>query len=170
MNPRKLLRIAKWEVTKNAGGIDRRTIVVAVVAIAFIGLVAPLVAGQGAVLDEGLYRVGVSGDSPYYEVVADDETFAVRDPSEEALREGRIDLLVEGRNVFPTNSPKGRAAAEELRSSIERYNDEQLRAEDNQSAAFPVTVTLDYQEQAGGGFQVGSGRTSFSTEQRYVSA
>jgi ABC-type Na+ efflux pump permease subunit len=157
VNPRKLLRIAKWEVTKNAGGIDRRTIVVAVVAIAFIGLVAPLVAGQGAVLDEGLYRVGVSGDSPYYEVVADDETFAVRDPSEEALREGRIDLLVEGRNVFPTNSPKGRAAAEELRSAIERYNDEQLRAEDNQSAAFPVTVTLDYQEQAGGGFQVGSG-------------
>ena len=158
MNPRKLLRIAKWEVTKNAGGIDRRTIVIAALAIAFIGVVAPLVAGQGAVLDEGLYRVGVSQDSPYYEVAADDDTFAVRAPSERALRDGDIDLLVEGRNVFPANSPKGRAAASELRDSIERYNDEQLRQEENRSAAFPVSVTLQYEDQAGGdGFRVDSG-------------
>ncbi len=157
MNLRKLLRIAKWEVTKNAGGIDRRTIVVGVLAIAFIGILAPMIAAQGAVLDEGLYRVGVSQDSPYYDVVQDDGTFDVRAPSEEALRSGDIDLLVQGRNVFAVDSPKGRAAADELRSSVERYNDQELRKEGNRTAAFPVSVTLQYQEQSGGGLQIDSG-------------
>ena len=158
MNIRKLLRIAKWEVTKNAGGVDRRTLVVAAVAIGFIALVAPLVAGQGAVLDEGLYRVGVSPDSPYYDVVEDDSTFAVRGPSEQALRDGAIDLLASGGAVRAADSPKGRAALEELRSSVERYNDRQLRLEPNQSAAFPVSVTLEYRQRTSGErFRIDSG-------------
>jgi ABC-type Na+ efflux pump permease subunit len=148
VNPRKLLRVAKWEVTKNAGGIDRRTLVVAALAIGFIAVIAPLVAGQGAVLDEGLYRVGVSEDSPYYDVVESDDTFAVHDPSAEALEAGRIDLLVDGREVVATDTAKSRAAAEELRSSVQRYNNRRLSDPSvNQSAAFPVSVTLRYADQ-----------------------
>ncbi|PSQ60819.1 MAG: PrsW family intramembrane metalloprotease, partial [Halobacteriales archaeon SW_9_67_25] len=78
MQPHKLLRIARWEVTKNAGGLDKRTVAVAVLAMAVLAVVAPLAAGGGAVLDEGIYRAGVTPDSPYYGPVSEDDTFALR--------------------------------------------------------------------------------------------
>jgi ABC-type Na+ efflux pump permease subunit len=148
VQPRKLLRIARWEVTKNAGGVDKRTVAIAVLAMGFLAVVAPLAAGGGAVLDEGIYRVGVTEESPYYGVVAEDDTFAVRpDAGREELAEGEIELLIRDETVLHAPSPKGRAAREELRSSVSRYNDRNLREEPNRTAAFPVSVVLQYQEQ-----------------------
>jgi len=153
VQPRKLLRIARWEVTKNAGGVDRRTVAVAVVAVAVLAVVAPLAAG-GAVLDEGLYRVGVTPESPYYGVVSEDDTFAVRpDAGRAELADGEVELLIRGETVEHAPTPKGRAAREELRSSVSRYNDRNLRREENVSAAFPVSVVLQYREQTGVGQQ-----------------
>jgi len=148
VNPRKLLRIAKWEVTKNAGGVDRRTLAVVAVSIALFGLLAPFVAG-GVGLDDGLYRVGVDTDSPYYEVVAADDTFVVRPPDSEAFEDGSLELLVEGERIEHAPTAKGLAAREELRSSVRRYNDRNLRQESNRSAAFPVSVALEYRNQEG---------------------
>ncbi|WP_340099812.1 PrsW family intramembrane metalloprotease [Salinibaculum salinum] len=148
MGLRKLLRVARWEVTKNAGGVDKRTIAVAALAIALIGVFAPVVAGQGAVLDDGLYRVSISEDSPYYDAVADDETFVVRPDATSADLGNSVELVVDGREVVWADSPKGRAAMEELRSTVQRYNTEQLRQEPNQSAAFPVSVSLEYRDQS----------------------
>jgi ABC-type Na+ efflux pump permease subunit len=145
---RKLLRVARWEVTKNAGGVDKRTIAVAALAIALIGVFAPVVAGQGAVLDEGLYRVSISEDSPYYDAVADDETFVVQPGATTADLGDSVELVVDGREVVWADSPKGRAAMEELRSTVQRYNTKQLRQEANQSAAFPVSVSLEYRDQS----------------------
>jgi ABC-type Na+ efflux pump permease subunit len=156
------LRIARWEVTKNAGGIDRRTVAVAAVAIAFLGGLAPIVAGGGAVLDSGIYRVGVTGDSPYHDVVAADDTFAVRpDADGEALADGGIELLIRGRSVAHADSPKGRAAREELRTAVREYNDRNLRQDDNATAAFPVSVVLRYEERAGvgGRYRIDPGAT-----------
>jgi ABC-type Na+ efflux pump permease subunit len=148
VRPRKLLRIARWEVTKNAGGIDRRTIVVAILAMAVLGVTAPIVAGQGAVLDEGIYRVGVTEESPYYDVVTEDDTFAARpDATRESLSAGKVELLIQGESITHASSPKGRAALEELRSAVESYNDRKLGQVDNQTAAFPVSVVLEYQKQ-----------------------
>jgi ABC-type Na+ efflux pump permease subunit len=145
---RKLLRVARWEVTKNAGGVDKRTIAIAALAIALIGVFAPVVAGQGAVLDDGLYRVSISEDSPYYDAVADDETFVVRPDATTADLGESVELVVDGREVVWADSPKGRAAMEELRSTVQRYNTEQLRQEPNQSAAFPVSVSLEYRDRS----------------------
>ena len=80
MRPRKVLRIARWEVTKNAGGIDRRTVAVAVVGLLFAAALAPVVAGGGFALDDGIYRVGVAEDSVYHPAVAGDPTFRVVEP------------------------------------------------------------------------------------------
>jgi ABC-type Na+ efflux pump permease subunit len=157
---RKLLRIARWEVTKNAGGIDRRTAAIAVLAMAFLGVVAPLAAGGGAVLDEGIYRVGVTEESPYHDVVAEDDTFAARPNADrEALGDGDVELLIQEGAVEHAPSPKGRAAREELRSAVSGYNDRNLRGDDNQTAAFPVSVVLQYQEQSavGATYQVDPG-------------
>jgi ABC-type Na+ efflux pump permease subunit len=154
MHPRKLLRVARWEVTKNAGGVDRRTLAVAVGALLLLGVLAPAIAGSGVAVDRGIYRVGVAADNPYYPVAAGDDTFAVREPSTEAIREGEVDLLVTGTDpvtVRPAPDAKGRAAAAAFRSAVESYNDAQLRREgENGTAAFPVSVTLEYESRSGG--------------------
>jgi ABC-type Na+ efflux pump permease subunit len=147
---RKLLRIARWEVTKNAGGIDRRTLAVAVAAVALLGLVAPLVAGGGPGLDDGLYRVGVDEDSQYHDVVRADDTFVLREADRDALGDS-VDLLIEGDTITPADSQKGQAARQALRGSVQSYNDRQLRREANETAAFPVSVLLEYREQTGAG-------------------
>jgi len=141
-------RIARWEVTKNAGGADRRTIAVALLAIVGIAILVPLAAGHGVALDEGIYRVGVSEESPLYEPVAADSTFAIQEPSRSAVRADRQDVLVRGAQVRRiADSQKGRAAASELRATVESYNDALMDEEDNVSAAFPVVVNLTYVEQ-----------------------
>ena len=165
MQPRKLLRIARWEVTKNAGGIDRRTLAVAGLAMVFLAVVAPLAAGGGAGVDEGLYRVSVTEESPYYDVVASDDTFAVRPGADrDALAGGDVELLIDNRTVEHAPTEKGRAAREELRSSVQQYNDRNLRRDDNQTAAFPVSVVLQYQERDGVGeqYRIDSGGTDGS--------
>ncbi len=166
MHPRKLLRIARWEVTKNAGGVDRRTILVAVAGIAILGGAVPLAAGGGDVsLDSGIYRIGVSPDSPYHEVAASDATFAVVDDAGlDALQEARVELLVSGDRVLAGESPKARAAKSEFRDTIAEFNDRLMSEEENETAAFPVDVTLEFVEQedaagalAGGGGGSGGG-------------
>jgi ABC-type Na+ efflux pump permease subunit len=159
VNPRKLLRVARWEVTKNAGGVDKRTIAIAALAIALIGVIAPVVASQGAVLDQGLYRVSISEESPYYDAVADDETFTIREGATQGDLGDSIELHIEGRDIDMARSPKGRAALEELKSTVERYNRDQLLREPNQTAAFPVSVTLEYQDQenVGSSYSVDTG-------------
>jgi ABC-type Na+ efflux pump permease subunit len=163
---RKLLRIARWEVTKNAGGVDKRTIAIAALAIALIGVFAPVVAGQGAVLDEGLYRVSISEDSPYYDAVADDGTFVIRPDATTADLGKSVELVIDGRRIVRADSPKGRAATEELRATVQRYNSEQLRKEGNQTAAFPVSVSLEYRDQAnvGSSYGVDTGGTDGQTD------
>jgi ABC-type Na+ efflux pump permease subunit len=146
VNLRKVLRIARWEVTKNAGGVDRRTLVVAGIAVLVAAVVAPFAATQGIALDAGIYRVGVAEGNPYHPVVDADATFVAKNASLEAFEEGEIDVLIRGGSVTAVESQKGRAAMEELRSSVKQYNDVQMRQEPNQSAAFPVAVSLEYVE------------------------
>ena len=158
MNPRKLLRIARWEVTKNAGGLDRRTIAVVVVAVAGLALVAPVVGVGGVGVDDGIYRVAVDDDSQYDDVVANDSTFTVREASSrDALERGTVDLWIGERGVEPADSRKGAAAYEELRESASTYNNQQLAKEGNQTAAFPVSVTVQFREQASLNTSLGAG-------------
>ncbi|WP_436925154.1 PrsW family intramembrane metalloprotease [Halosimplex amylolyticum] len=140
-------RIARWEVTKNAGGVDRRTIAIALLAVLGLGAMAPMAVSQGVALDQGIYRVGVVEEDPYYDPVYLDPTFRVQDPSSAAVEAGYQEIRIVGPQVREyADSTKGRAAVDELRSSTMRYNDGIMELEDNQSAAFPVTVNLTYVE------------------------
>ncbi|MBV0901165.1 ABC transporter permease [Haloarcula salina] len=152
MRPRTLLRIAKWEVTKNAGGVDRRTLAVMALALVAMGAVAAVaVSGAGgAGMDAGIYRIGVDDDSPYRDVAADDPTFAVREPDPAAVERHEQELLYRGTQLRSVpRTAKERAALAELRSSTEGYNDRTMARDDNRSAAFPVSVTLVYAQQNG---------------------
>lgn len=148
MRPRKLLRIARWEVTKNAGGIDRRTVGVALVALALFGLMVPLVLGGNVALDDGLYRASVDESSPYYDVVDQEGAFVLEDGDVQSVG-GDIELYINGTEIVYAETRKGVAAYEELQSAVSRYNNEQLRVEQNQTAAYPVSVVLDYRERGG---------------------
>jgi ABC-type Na+ efflux pump permease subunit len=151
MRPKKLLRVAKWEVTKNAGGVNRRTVVVMALAILAMGAVAAVaVSGGGPGLDADIYRVGVEESNPYYEVVDDDPSFRVQSPDPEAFDRGDQDLTFYGPNrLSRPQTEKQSAALEALRSSTEAYNDRTMARAENQTAAFPVAVTLVYQTQNG---------------------
>jgi ABC-type Na+ efflux pump permease subunit len=115
------------------------------------GVAAATVASGGVALDDGIYRVGVAPDSPYYDVVAGPETPALVARSPDApLGEG-IDVRVRAEGppderFRATDSRKGRAALAAFRSAVERHNDRLLAAEDNQTAAFPVLVQLRYED------------------------
>lgn len=148
MNLRKLLRIARWEVTKNAGGVDRRTVIVAVAAVVLVAVVAPIVAAGGVGVDDGIYRVAVDDDNQYYDVVANDSTFSVHEPVDrQALEDGDLDLWIDDEGISHADTRKGAAAFEELQDSVLAYNNEQLSRENNQTAAFPVSVTVEFRQQ-----------------------
>ena len=147
MNPRKLLRIARWEVSKNAGGVDRRTVAVVAVGIVLFAAVVPLVASGGAGLDDGIYRIAVDEDSEYYEVAEADDTFTIREGAgEAAVRQGEVDILVLDGRPYPADTRKGRAAYEAFRESVQQYNNEQLADEENRTAAFPIDVAVNFRE------------------------
>jgi len=142
-------RIAVWEVSKNAGGVDRRTIVIALVAMAGLGAVGPLAVSQGVALDSDIYRVGVDDTSPYYDPASLDPTFSVSDPELGAYQDRRQDVYITGQlRIRYRDSPKGRAAYSELRSTVKRYNDAIMGTEANESAAFPILVNLTYEDRA----------------------
>ncbi|WP_018258279.1 ABC transporter permease [Halomicrobium katesii] len=151
MNPRKLLRIAKWEVTKNAGGVDKRTVAIMAVSVVAMVLVAGLAASSGASgLDSGLYRIGVDESSSYYAPASDDAAFVVQEPDPAAVERGDQELLFVGTQLASSpEDPKERAALGEFRTSVDRYNSRQMAREDNRTAAEPVSVTLVYLEQSG---------------------
>ncbi len=147
MNPRKILRIARWELTKNAGDIDRRTLVVVVAVFALLGLVVPIVAAGGVGVDDGIYRVAVDEDNQYYDVVADDSIFAIEPTADRsALQDGELDLWIDSSGIEVAETRKGAAAFEELQDSVRAYNNQQLSTEANQTAAFPVSVTVNFRD------------------------
>jgi ABC-type Na+ efflux pump permease subunit len=161
VNLRKTLRIAKWEVSKNAGQLDRRTVAVALVVLLAVGALTPLVAQQGVTLDDGIYRVAVSEDSPYYEPVAQDPTFVAVPPG---TADAEVRIQPDGSFAWD-RTPKGKAALAELRKTVKAYNDRLMAREDDQAAAFPVQVSLRYTEQDLRASGTGAGEATRTTRE-----
>ena len=157
LRPRVVVRIARWEVFRGAGTLDRRTLGVYLFGLVVLVAALPLAAGTGLAVDQGIYRVGVTGDSPYRGVVDSDPTFVVRGDGKTAASDGRLTadegyelVFVDGRILLATEggepTAKSRAALAALRRSVESYNDGLMARERNATAAFPVDVTLRYTE------------------------
>ena len=155
MKRRKTLRIARWELSKNTGGFDRRTVAIVAAVLLLVGALTPMVMSRGNTVDDGIYRVGVSKESQYYGPVANDPTFVAVEPTRKNFDSGRFDVFVCPENVVGCprhtverkDSPKGKAALAELRFAVQQYNDRRMADESDRAAAFPVNVTLRYVEQ-----------------------
>lgn len=146
MNLRSVLRIARWEITSGATGLDRRAVILAAVTLLALGALAPVVLMAGSGPGEGIYRVGVEPSSPYYEAVRHDPSFSIHEPDLTNLRSGELDVLIEGEDVTIVDTRKGRAAGAALKAAIESHNDRLMQSEPDQVAAFPVTVGIEYVE------------------------
>jgi ABC-type Na+ efflux pump permease subunit len=146
VTPRKLLRVARWEVTKGVASVDRRTAAALAVIVLVTLAAVPALAATGLALDDGIYRVGIASDHPLHGPVTNDSSFAVRDPSREAFENGEIEILIEGDRTRYRDTEKGRAAVAELGRAVERYNDRRMASEPNRTAAYPVAVTLRFVE------------------------
>ena len=142
---RAVLRIARWEVERSAGVVDRRTAALGLVALLLAGgVVAAGAAGGGVALDRDIYRVGVAPDSPYRTPVEGSVALDARPADPDAFRAGDVEVLVRDGRVLVANSQKGRAAAAAFRSAVRAHNVGLMRAEENGSAAFPVVVVVEY--------------------------
>ncbi|MCO8268083.1 PrsW family intramembrane metalloprotease, partial [Haloferax sp. AB510] len=100
-------------------------------------------AGGGVALDRDLYRVGIASDSPYYDAV--DQSSAL-DPR--PVSDPNVELVVSETHVSVADTQTGRAAYAAFREAVQSYNERQMAHEENQSAAFPVVVDLQYRERA----------------------
>ncbi|ELZ97808.1 ABC transporter permease [Haloferax sulfurifontis] len=138
---RTVLRIARWEVSRSAGTLDRRTAVIGLVAVLVAGGIAAGAAGGGVALDRDLYRVGIAGDNPYYDAV---EQSSALDPR--PVSDPNVELVVSETHISVADTQTGRAAYAAFRDAVQSYNERQMAREENQSAAFPVVVDLQYRE------------------------
>ncbi|MEZ3142726.1 ABC transporter permease [Halobaculum sp. MBLA0143] len=168
MNLRKLLRIARWEASRTAGSLDRRAALLGLAALAVAGAAAGgAVAGFGTPPNEGLYPVAVDDDSPFAAPVADATALEPVPPGSETAVLTVVDTDPTDRTaeVRAERSRRGRAAASVYHDAVRQYNTALMRLEPNQSAAFPVLVTVEYVQQevtdpaavAGGNDSAGGG-------------
>ncbi|EMA64163.1 ABC transporter permease [Halorubrum lipolyticum] len=154
---RRVLRVARWETARAGGGVDRRTLLAALALLLVAGgvLGGGLAAGVvGLDVDRDVYRVAVDRDSPYADAVEEAPALTAV-PVDGAALGDTADLVVfdggqtetgavETVAVRASDTRKGEAAAAEFREAVEAHNERLMAAEENRTAAFPITVTLQY--------------------------
>lgn len=154
MRLRTIIRIARWEVLKGTGGVDRGVLTVLATAVVFGLAVLLVTVSGGIVMEDGLYRVGVYDSDPVVEPLDEASEFSVSDVDPSILSDGTLrsdsyDVVIIEDRFYPNivdGSPteKSLAAIAAMRDAIDRYNDRQMAVEPNQTAAFPVNVSIEY--------------------------
>ena len=157
------MRIARWEVSRGAGTVDRRTALVVVAMLLVGGVVGVSAVDDGLGLEDDLYRVGVEEASPLEPALAESDRLPLVETTPEAARRGEVDVVAfvdAAGAVHDDGTANGEAAHEAIRDAVEAYNDRLLAAEADQAAAYPVEVDLEYRSRgAGGGLDPALGGT-----------
>ncbi|MDZ7730769.1 MAG: ABC transporter permease subunit [Natrialbaceae archaeon] len=138
----RVARIARWEVTRSAGTIERRTLLIVLLMVGLSTGVGLFTLDSGVGVDDDIYRVAVDDESPYMAVVEADNRFRQVSPGSAAA------LHIQGPEIRAASSRTGPPAYDAFREAIVRYNRKSLAAEPDQDAAFPVLVSLEYRGRA----------------------
>ncbi|USZ72754.1 ABC transporter permease subunit [Natronosalvus halobius] len=143
---RRTARIARWEVSRSAGTVDRKTILIVLVLALVVGAVGFATVDEGVGLEDGLYTVAVDEESLYHAVAVENPTFTTVEPGTDAdVHVYRGDVIDPDR----ARTSKERAAYAAFADAVEAQNEERMYAENDRSAAFPVSVILTYQQRSG---------------------
>jgi ABC-type Na+ efflux pump permease subunit len=174
------VRIARWEVSRSAGTVDRKTIVLLAVMALAIGTAGVSVSDSGLGLEREIYVVGVDEESRYHDVARNSEQFRPV-PLEDVETDGdggstadtmtirgeaNVDVVVTQDERIGYVGDNGEAAYDAFRTAVEEYNAKLMDQEADQAAAYPVLVSLEYRQRdssgstdsgGGGGSETGSG-------------
>ena len=153
-------RITRWEVSRSAGTVDRTTVVVVIALLLTVGAVGFATVDDGVGLEDGLYTVAVDDDSPYYDIAAENPTFTVVGP------DARSDVVVyRNGQIDHADTPKGDAAYATFADAIAAANEARMLEEPDQAAAFPVQVTLNYEQRSTATELEGGSQSPASTDE-----
>ncbi|WP_246084470.1 PrsW family intramembrane metalloprotease [Salinadaptatus halalkaliphilus] len=141
-------RIARWELTKSAGTIDRKTILLVLAVVAVAGVVGLSVADEGLGLEDEIYVVGVDEDDPYHDVASESEQFRPIALSmvDDDGGDVNADVILTRDGEIYVAGEHGEAAYDAFRDAIDDYNEQRMADEADEAAAYPVLVTVNYQE------------------------
>ncbi len=160
--------VAREETGRYFRGFNRRVLLFILLAAAVGAILVPPIMERGVVPDERLYRAEVTPGSPLLEPLRADRRVEVTIGRGAEYLECTqyanacdIDLFVQGTDVYYLQTERGEAAVHDFAEFAERYYDERLGFEPNQTAAFPVRVNVVYQPRALGaaGIPQGPGTT-----------
>ncbi len=160
-------RITRWEITRSAGTVDRKTIAIVVAMGLLVSVVGLSVVDDGdAGLEDEIYVVGVDEESPYATVAAESDQFR-HVPLDDVVvdsnqQDANVDLVVtdsgegtagveETRVTLVPYGDTGGPAADTFRDAVEAHNQAVMADEPDSDAAFPVNVTIEYHDRAAGG-------------------
>ncbi len=138
---RRTVRIGRWEVSRSAGTVDRKTVIALAVMALVVGGVGYVAAADGIGLENKIYVVGIDDNHPYAPVAHESDQFRVVSPEQEG-----VDLRIESTELSRSDSFTGDPAYVAFRTAVERHNERLMTAEADSAAAFPVTVSLEYQQ------------------------
>ena len=156
MRLKKILRIGIWEIEHQYREITAKQ-TIAFVLILGLSFSLFTFVGTNAVLQDRLYEVGVSSDSPYYNIVENTPELVPITVEEEEKSElqklvnsERIDIMVtdDGKLLLDSGSQESGTAASILRQSIIDSNRNKLDSSGYEEVAYPVLARLEYQEQS----------------------
>ncbi|WP_339103931.1 PrsW family intramembrane metalloprotease [Haloterrigena salinisoli] len=160
-------RISRWEISRSAGTVDRKAVLVLAALVLVVGVVGLSAAGEGLGLEDEIYVVAVDEDSRYHDVAVESEAFRPISLDELVIENGddaNADVVLTRNGEIVHYGPHGEAAHDAFIDAIDSYNEDRLRREDNETAAYPVHVELDYQERDFDGSTEGDGSDGASTD------
>ncbi|TMT86232.1 PrsW family intramembrane metalloprotease [Haloterrigena sp. H1] len=158
-------RIARWEIARSVGTVDRKTTLALIVIAVAVGTAGVSVADDGVGLEREIYVVGVDEGSEYHDVAVESEQFRaipLENVEIESETEANVDVVVLRDGRIGYAGTNGEAASDAFREAITEYNAKLMEAEADETAAYPVLVSLEYQDRDRGTAS-GSG-TSAGTE------
>ncbi|MBN1167876.1 MAG: PrsW family intramembrane metalloprotease [Methanospirillaceae archaeon] len=139
--------IAWWEIRRFFTTMNRGMLPAAIVLLVILLLVSGYAARSGVHLQDGLYDIGLTSDA-YLPLFGGDDRFVVyRIPESESYfppASYGLDLIIADGVVFPDETDKGRAAAQALYRTYERYLSSVYSNQEDIFAAYPVWIANEY--------------------------
>jgi len=139
-----ILAIARREVKRLRSGFRGGSRPVVVVVLIGAALISYLAFRQGFVLTRGIYRVGVSPGGPG---IHDGRFYTtVVDPARgyEMLREGSLDLYIDGERVTGRAGARSTNAAGALKRHLEKQELARIADQYELGRAFPLRIEVNY--------------------------
>ncbi|MEM2124413.1 MAG: ABC transporter permease, partial [Methanolinea sp.] len=136
--------IARWEVRRTFGVMERHTLPVAIVLVVCLVVVTGFAAERGLHIQDGIYKLGTDNPRLLADIVGGDTRFEVLAGERESLfaNRGMFDIIVLGSDVYVHDTEKGRAALKTLERDYQRYLDSVYGAQQDLFAAYPLWIEV----------------------------